>query len=188
MSTYTPEQIKDIATALYGWTALPRILPSAPGTGPDWDLGADIRAVLSALEAVQKDRDYEREQKQYYVGVGAELRLKLTEAQHEITRDIHDIAYTDKSLDRAEKALAYARTDNADLKERVEGAKNGIKTLVDQRERLTTRVEALTAYASALEKAGDGIRNYKPDSNPLQAETDIEDLFDAWDAARKAKP
>jgi len=55
--TYTQEQIHDIATALYGWTALPRILPSAPGTGPDWDIGADIRAILSALSTAERERD-----------------------------------------------------------------------------------------------------------------------------------
>lgn len=48
--------------------------------------------------------------------------------------------------------------------------------------------DALAAYAVKLEKAGDKIRNYKPDSNQLQAETDIEELFDDWDAARKEKP
>jgi hypothetical protein len=48
--------------------------------------------------------------------------------------------------------------------------------------------DALAAYAAKLEKAGDKIRNYKPDSNQLQAETDIEELFDDWDAARKEKP
>ena len=55
--TYTKEQIHDIATALYGWTALPRILPSAPGTGHDWDIGADIRAILSALSTAEQERD-----------------------------------------------------------------------------------------------------------------------------------
>jgi len=55
--TYTQEQIHNIATALYGWTALPRILPSAPGTGPDWDIGADIRAILSALSTAEQERD-----------------------------------------------------------------------------------------------------------------------------------
>lgn len=48
--------------------------------------------------------------------------------------------------------------------------------------------DALAAYAAKLEKTGDAVRHYKPDNNPLQAEVDIEDLFDAWDAARKAKP
>jgi len=57
-----------------------------------------------------------------------------------------------------------------------------------ERNEALDRAEKLSAYVSKLEKAGDGIRNYKPDSNPLQAETDIEELFDAWDAARKAKP
>ena len=137
--------------------------------------------ILAALEAAEKERDYERGQKQYYVGAGAELRSKLTEARREITKDIHGNITNIHEIDRLEKALAYAQTDNTDLKERVKGAKNGIKTLVDQRERLTV-------YVTKLEKAGDRIRNYKPDSNPLQAETDIEELFDAWDAVRKEKP
>lgn len=134
-----------------------------------------IAILLAALKVTEKERDYERGQKQYYIGVGAELRSKLTEAQHEITKDIQGNIANIHEIDRLEKALAYAKTDNVDLKERVEGAKNGIKTLVDQRERLT-------AYISKLEKAGDDMRE-SSDGSILHR-----DAIREWDAVRKEKP
>jgi len=143
---YTQEQIHDIAQALYGWTALPRILPSAPGTGPDWDLGADIRTILAALKDAENSR-----------------------------------------------ANAFGLLASIGIpKSRAGTVTNGIMVYEGRMKReintLTARAERAEAYAAKLEKVGDGIRNYKPDSNPLQAETDIEELFDKWDAVRKEKP
>jgi len=93
-------------------------------------------------------------------------------------RKKHDIGVMAKTI---LAALEDVQKERDDIESRRIIANMAANSLQEQR-------DAFAAYAAKLEKAGDGMRSYKPDSNPLQAETDIEELFDAWDAARQTKP
>lgn len=62
MSQPTPAEIEEAATRLYGYSGTPKVLTdTTKAHGETWDVSVDIRTILAALEAAEKERDkYEK--------------------------------------------------------------------------------------------------------------------------------